>query len=62
MFNRKMSNFKIQGVLATLPPSEDHGCSYVAQNVDGKNCGPKNVVAKTDIFYSCPSILSRMKN
>ena len=57
-----MSNFKIQGVLATLPPSEDHGCSYVAQNVDGKNCGPKNVVAKTDIFYSCPSILSRMKN
>jgi len=29
-------------------------CTYVAQNVNGNNCGPKSVVAKTYIFCPCP--------
>jgi len=33
-------------------------CTYVAQHVDGKNCGPKPVVAKTNIFCPCPVIVN----
>jgi len=29
-------------------------CTYVAQNVDGKNRGPKSVMSMTNIFCPCP--------
>jgi len=33
---------------------KEESCTYVAQNVDGKKCGQKSVLAKTNIFCPCP--------